>query len=76
MIAVETELNQNPVFCVKNVKVEEGNKATSWTPAIEDLEKIDKQLSNAIEYLSSDNKDLLKKYEGLNLENAKIRLIL
>ena len=73
MIAVETELNQNPVFCVKNVKVEEGNKATSWTPAIEDLEEIDKQLSNAIEYLSSDNKDLLKKYEGLNLENAKIR---
>nr|DAW31650.1 MAG TPA: Minor structural protein [Caudoviricetes sp.] len=73
MIAVETELNQNPVFCVKNVKVEEGNKSTSWTPAIEDLEEIDKQLSNAIEYLSSDNKDLLKKYEGLNLENAKIR---
>jgi hypothetical protein len=73
MIAVETELNQNPVFCVKNVKVEEGNKATSWTPAIEDLEEIDKQLSNAIEYLSNDNKDLLKKYEGLNLENAKIR---
>lgn len=73
MIAVETELNQNPIFCVKNVKVEEGNKATSWTPAIEDLEEIDKQLSNAIEYLSSDNKDLLKKYEGLNLENAKIR---
>lgn len=73
MIAVETELNQDPVFCVKNVKVEEGNKATSWTPAIEDLEEIDKQLSNAIEYLSSDNKDLLKKYEGLNLENAKIR---
>lgn len=73
MIAVETELNQNPIFCVKNVKVEEGNKATSWTPTIEDLEEIDKQLSNAIEYLSSDNKDLLKKYEGLNLENAKIR---
>lgn len=73
MIAVETELNQNPVFCVKNVKVEEGNKATSWTPAIEDLEDIDKQLNNAIEFLSSDNKDLLKKYEGLNLENAKIR---
>lgn len=73
MIAVETELNRNPVFCVKNVKVEEGNKATSWTPAIEDLEEIDKQLSNAIEYLSSDNKDLLKKYEGLNLENTKIR---
>jgi gp19 len=73
MIAVETELNQNPIFCVKNVKVEEGNKATSWTPAIEDLEEIGKQLSNAIEYLSSDNKDLLKKYEGLNLENAKIR---
>lgn len=73
MIAVETELNQNPVFCVKNVKVEEGNKATSWTPAIEDLEEIDKQLNNAIEFLSSDNKDLLKKYEGLNLENAKIR---
>lgn len=73
MIAVETELNQNPIFCVKNVKVEEGNKATSWTPAIEDLEEIDKQLNNAIEFLSSDNKDLLKKYEGLNLENAKIR---
>lgn len=73
MIAVETELNQNPVFCVKNVKVEEGNKATSWTPSIEDLEEIDKQLSNAIEFLSSDNKDLLKKYDGLNLENAKIR---
>lgn len=73
IIGIETELNQNPVFCVKNVKVEEGNKATSWTPAIEDLEEIDKQLSNAIEYLSSDNKDLLKKYEGLNLENAKIR---
>lgn len=73
MIAVETELNQNPVFCVKNVKVEEGNKATSWTPSVEDLEEIDKQLSNAIEYLSSDSKDLLKKYDKLNLENAKIR---
>lgn len=73
MIAVETELNQNPVFCVKNVKVEEGNKATSWTPAIEDLEEIDKQLNDAVEFLSSDNKDLLKKYDGLNLENAKIR---
>lgn len=73
IIGIETELNQNPIFCIKNIKIEEGNKATSWTPAIEDLEEIDKQLSNAIEYLSSDNKDLLKKYEGLNLENAKIR---
>ena len=73
IIGIETELNQNPIFCVKNIKIEEGTIATSWTPAIEDLEEIDKQLSNAIEYLSSDNKDLLKKYEGLNLENAKIR---
>jgi phage minor structural protein len=73
IIGIETELNQNPIFCVKNIKIEEGNKATSWTPAVEDLEEIDKQLNNAIEFLSSDNKDLLKKYEGLNLENAKIR---
>lgn len=67
------KLGQDVKFACKMLKVEEGNKATSWTPAIEDLEEIDKQLSNAIEYLSSDNKDLLKKYEGLNLENAKIR---
>lgn len=73
IIGIETELNQNPIFCIKNIKIEEGNKATSWTPAIEDLEEVDKQLNNAIEFLSSDNKDLLKKYEGLNLENAKIR---
>ena len=73
IIGVETELNQNPIFCVKNIKIEEGTIATSWTPAIEDLEKIDNELNNAIEYLSSDNKDLLKKYDGLNLENAKIR---
>lgn len=73
IIGIETELNQNPIFCVKNIKIEEGNKATSWTPAIEDLEEIDKQLNDAVEFLSSDNKDLLKKYDGLNLENAKIR---
>lgn len=73
IIGIETELNQNPIFCIKNIKIEEGTIATSWTPAIEDLEKIDNELNNAIEYLSSDNKDLLKKYDGLNLENAKIR---
>ena len=73
IIGIETELNQNPIFCVKNIKIEEGTIATSWTPAIEDLEKIDNELNNAIEYLSSDSKDLLKKYDGLNLENAKIR---
>ena len=67
------KLGQDVKFACKMLKVEEGNKATSWTPAIEDLEEIDKQLSNAIEFLSSDNKELLKKYEGLNLENAKIR---
>lgn len=73
IIGIETELNQNPIFCLKNIKIEEGTIATSWTPAIEDLEKIDNELNNAIEYLSSDSKDLLKKYDGLNLENAKIR---
>lgn len=73
IIGIETELNQNPIFAVKNIKIEEGTIATSWTPAIEDLEKVDNELNNAIEYLSSDSKDLLKKYDGLNLENAKIR---
>lgn len=73
IIGIETELNQNPIFAVKNIKIEEGTIATSWTPAIEDLEEIDKQLNDAVEFLSSDNKDLLKKYDGLNLENAKIR---
>lgn len=73
IIGIETELNQNPIFAVKNIKIEEGTIPTSWTPAIEDLEKIDNELNNAIEYLSSDSKDLLKKYDGLNLENAKIR---
>lgn len=73
MIAIESELNQDPVFCIKNVKIEEGNKATSWTPALEDLEEINNELNNLIEYLSSDNKDLLKKYEGLNIENAKLK---
>lgn len=73
IIGIETELNQNPIFCIKNIKIEEGTIATSWTPAIEDLEDIDKQLNDAVEFLSSDNKDLLKKYDGLNLENAKIR---
>lgn len=73
IIGIEAELNQNPIFAVKNIKIEEGTIPTSWTPAIEDLEKIDNELNNAIEYLSSDSKDLLKKYDGLNLENAKIR---
>lgn len=73
MIAVKSELNQDPVFSIKNIKVEEGSIATTWTPAIEDLENIDDKLKNAIEYLESDNKDLINKISGLNFENKKIR---
>lgn len=67
------KLGKDVKFACKMLKVEEGNKATSWTPSIEDLEEIDRQLSNAIEYLSSDSKDLLKKYDKLNIDNSKIR---
>lgn len=67
------KLGKDVKFACKMLKVEEGNKATSWTPSVEDLEEIDKQLSNAIEYLSSDSKDLLKKYDKLNIDNSKIR---
>lgn len=73
MIAVKSELNQDPVFSIKNIKVEEGSIATTWAPAIEDLENIDDKLKNAIEYLESDNKDLINKISGLNFENKKIR---
>ena len=73
VIAVETELNQDPVFSIKNIKVEEGTIATTWTPAIEDLEDIDDKLKGAIEYLESNNKDLLNKFSGIALENSKIR---
>ncbi|MCI5997001.1 MAG: hypothetical protein MRZ16_02050, partial [Parvimonas sp.] len=73
VIAVETELNQEPVFSIKNIKIEEGTVATTWTPAIEDLEDIDDKLKSAIEYLENDNKDLLNKLSGLTLENSKIR---
>lgn len=71
IIGIETELNQNPIFCIKNIKIEEGTIATSWTPAIEDLEKIDNELNNAIEYLSSDSKDLLKNMTDLILKMQK-----
>ena len=57
----------------KKLKVEEGTVGTAWSPNIDDLEEVDKVLKNAIDFLISDNKDLLKKYDGLNLENVKIR---
>lgn len=57
----------------KKLKVEEGTVGTAWSPNIDDLEEVDKVLKNAIDFLISDNKDLLKKYDGLNLENVSIR---
>lgn len=57
----------------KKLKIEEGTVGTAWSPNIDDLEEVDKVLKNAIDFLISDNKDLLKKYDGLNLENVNIR---
>ena len=57
----------------KKLKIEEGTVGTAWSPNIDDLEEVDKVLKNAVDFLISDNKDLLKKYDGLNLENVSIR---
>lgn len=66
-------LGQEPKFACKFLKVEEGNKATSWTPSFDDLEEIDNKLKSAIEYLESDNNNLLNKLNGLSIENAKMK---
>lgn len=60
-------------FAVKLLKVEEGSKATSWTPSIEELEEIDINNKNHILNIVSDNEDLKKKIQELEIENLKLR---
>lgn len=64
---------QEPQLAMKKIKIEEGTIATTWVPAIEDLERMDNEARQLIEYLSSNDRDILSKIQNLNLENVKIR---
>lgn len=64
---------QEPQLAMKKIKIEEGTIVTTWVPAIEDLERMDNEARQLIEYLSSNNRDILSKIQNLNLENVKIR---
>lgn len=66
-------IGQEPKFSCKFLKVENGNKSTSWTPALEDLENIDNELKRGVQFLTSENEDLLKKIKELNEENLNLK---
>lgn len=66
------EINQEPVFCIKRLKVEEGIIATTWVPAIEDVESENERLKQELLTLTTNNKDLAEKLK--DLENEDLRL--
>ena len=65
MLAAATASDCAGSFYFKNLKLEEGNKATSWTPAAEDVQTdIDNALDNALVAVD-DNATKIKYLDGL-----------
>ena len=58
---------------MNKLKVEEGNVATTWTPALEDIEKMDEEARKLIAYLQSDNLNIIDRLNELKIDQTKIR---
>lgn len=67
------ENNQEPIFSIKKLKVEEGTIATTWVPALEDTEKENEKLKQEILNLTTTNTELAKQINNLELNNLKLK---
>lgn len=67
------ENNQEPVFSIKKLKIEEGTIATTWAPALEDTEKENEKLKQEILNLTTTNSELAKQLNNLELNNLKLK---
>ena len=67
------ENNQEPVFSIKKLKIEEGTIATTWVPALEDTEKENEKLKQEILNLTTTNSELAKQLNNLELNNLKLK---
>lgn len=67
------ENNQDPVFSIKKLKIEEGTIATTWVPALEDTEKENEKLKQEILNLTTTNSELAKQLNNLELNNLQLK---
>lgn len=67
------ENNQEPVFSIKRLKVEEGIIATTWVPAIEDVESENERLKQELLTLTTNNKELAEKLKDLEKEDLRLK---
>lgn len=67
------ENNQEPIFSIKELKIEEGTIATTWVPALEDTEKENEKLKQEILNLTTTNLSLAKQLNNLELNNLKLK---
>ena len=67
------ENNQEPVFSIKKLKIEEGTIATTWVPALEDTEKENEKLKQEILNLTTTNSELAKQLNNLELNNLQLQ---
>lgn len=67
------ENNQEPIFSIKKLKIEEGTIATTWVPALEDTEQENEKLKQEILNLTTTNSELAKKLNNLELNNLKLK---
>lgn len=67
------ENNQEPVFSIKKLKIEEGTIATTWVPALEDTEKENEKLKQEILNLTTTNSELAKQLNNLELNNLQLK---
>lgn len=67
------ENNQEPVFSIKKLKIEEGTIETTWVPALEDTEKENEKLKQEILNLTTTNSELAKQLNNLELNNLQLK---
>lgn len=67
------ENNQEPIFSIKELKIEEGTIDTTWVPALEDTEKENEKLKQEILNLTTTNSELAKQLNNLELNNLKLK---
>lgn len=67
------ENNQEPIFSIKKLKIEEGTIDTTWVPALEDTEKENEKLKQEILNLTTTNSELAKQLNNLELNNLKLK---
>ena len=67
------ENNQEPIFSIKKLKIEEGTIATTWVPALEDTEKENEKLKQEILNLTTTNSELAKQLNNLELNNLQLK---